>query len=104
MRESRTYRSGRGACDETHFPTATDNFLLCCMSPQMALVSGTGGESRRDMLARCAARMRPILKSKTRTPTAHSIGAQKSGHLPPGYAASSKMTVSECLQASQWKT
>src|SRR4029077_14415497 len=24
MRESRTYGSGRGACDETHVPTATD--------------------------------------------------------------------------------
>ena len=23
MRESRTYGSGRGACDETHVPTAT---------------------------------------------------------------------------------
>jgi hypothetical protein len=25
MRESRTYGSGRGACDETHVPTATQN-------------------------------------------------------------------------------
>jgi hypothetical protein len=25
MRESRTYGSGRGACDETHVPTATCN-------------------------------------------------------------------------------
>jgi hypothetical protein len=32
MRESRTYGSGRGACDETHVPTAT-GFLLRCMSP-----------------------------------------------------------------------
>jgi hypothetical protein len=25
MRESRTYGSGRGACDETHVPTATND-------------------------------------------------------------------------------
>ena len=41
MRESRTYGSVRGACDETHVPTATDCFAaahsvangrLCCKS------------------------------------------------------------------------
>src|SRR4029077_15328828 len=29
MRESRTYGSVRGACDETHVPTATRNLLRC---------------------------------------------------------------------------
>jgi hypothetical protein len=29
MRESRTYGSGRGACDETHVPTAT---CFCCVA------------------------------------------------------------------------
>ena len=28
MRESRTYGSGRGACNETHVPTATE--AICC--------------------------------------------------------------------------
>ena len=28
MRESRTYGSGRGACDETHVPTATTARIL----------------------------------------------------------------------------
>jgi len=32
MRESRTYGSVRGARDETRVPTATDPFLLRCMS------------------------------------------------------------------------
>jgi hypothetical protein len=30
MRESRTYGSGRGACDETHVPTATVRPVCVC--------------------------------------------------------------------------
>jgi len=36
MRESRTSGSVRGACDETHVPTATQ---LCCFEPEDGAVS-----------------------------------------------------------------
>ena len=59
MRESRTYGSGRGACDETHVPTATFAFTLlhlltsgpgryCCKSLFALLIENSKGY-RRDV-------------------------------------------------------
>jgi len=37
MRESRTYGSVRGACDETHVPTATGTYCCICSRRLLAL-------------------------------------------------------------------
>ena len=47
MRESRTYGSGRGACDETHVPTATAR-----PGPPMTLGNMCGYESVRPSAVR----------------------------------------------------
>src|SRR5262249_27368393 len=47
MRESRTYGSGRGACNETHGPTATASPVHRCHRRRGSRVAARGARSRR---------------------------------------------------------
>src|SRR5262249_10364863 len=47
MRESRTYGSGRGACNETHVPTATASPVHRCHRRRGSRVAARGARSRR---------------------------------------------------------
>jgi hypothetical protein len=64
MRESRTYGSGRGACDETHVPTATASEVADLMAAPMAIATvflhacKVGLEGSRHSLGRFAQRVR----------------------------------------------
>src|SRR4029077_9642887 len=56
MRESRTYGSGRGACDETHVPTATAPRTHRAPRRHSGYVAawGAGAAARADAAHRCA--------------------------------------------------
>ena len=59
MRESRTYGSGRGACDETHVPTATGATVATAMTPHRTetfppvTLAHIRGHGCRDLLVYC---------------------------------------------------
>ena len=80
MRESRTYGSGRGACDETHVPTAT----------------------RRDFIARLGAGGGLAVSARGQQPKMLRVGY--SGILPreaPHYAAFEKRMAEAGYQQGQ---
>ena len=56
MRESRTYGSVRGACDETHVPTATDaaSSSRCSAARRRVAARGAGAAGRADAAHRRA--------------------------------------------------
>ena len=79
MRESRTYGSGRGACDETHVPTAT------AARPHHLARRRSGGMARRGARAAALDAGDRLSKREIARDTAHLVNAFRRGLKKIGY-------------------
>src|SRR5262245_20823005 len=91
MRESCTYGSGRGACDETHVPTATGRLMsahgrFCCKSLFALLIKNSKGY-RRDVRVNMWGTSSPdnkLVSDLAKATEAIKIAAQRSDRLMAG--------------------